>query len=98
MFFSKLFTPQYWLWAVFLLPFLEMKKSVIYWGIITSAAIATLLMQYIYPLNYFDFLGYFNNGTNAYLFWVYELEMLFIILTGILTFTYFIHSFRYKIS
>jgi hypothetical protein len=81
--FSKLFTPQYWLWVLLLLPFI-ISRSKKYWGLVTLAALATLLTQFIYPLHYFDFLGYFysRNINFEYLFWIYLLEILCMVLTA----------------
>lgn len=83
--FSKLFTPQYWLWVLFLLPFLPI-RSPIYWVLVVIAALATAIIQFIYPLNYFDFLGYFysQNTDFEYLFWIYQIEITGIILTALL--------------
>lgn len=84
--FSKLFTPQYWLWILFLLPFLNFGRSKLMWGMVIFAALATIITQFIYPLNYFDFLGYFysRNQDFEYLFWIYLIEISFMILTAIL--------------
>jgi hypothetical protein len=74
--FSKLFTPQYWLWVLFLLPFFY-HQSKKYWALVISACLATAITQFIYPLHYFDFLGYFysRNMDFEYLFWIYLVEI-----------------------
>lgn len=84
--FSKLFTPQYWLWVLFLLPFLNLQKSKLMWAIVVCASIATAITQYIYPLNYFDFLGFFYNQDKKfeYLFWIYLVEIFCMFITAIL--------------
>jgi hypothetical protein len=83
--FSKLFTPQYWLWVLFLLPFLPIRFKK-YWALVVTAALAAAITQFIYPLHYFDFLGYFySQNTNfEYLFWIYQIEISGIILTALL--------------
>ena len=83
--FSKLFTPQYWLWVLFLLPFLPIRFKK-YWALVVAAALAAAITQFIYPLHYFDFLGYFySQNTNfEYLFWIYQIEISGIILTALL--------------
>jgi hypothetical protein len=84
--FSKLFTPQYWLWILFLLPFLQLNKSKIIWLVIGFASLATAITQFIYPLHYFDFLGYFysENKGYEYLFWIYLVEITCMITTACL--------------
>jgi hypothetical protein len=43
------------------------------------------IIQYIYPLHYFDFLGFFYNQDKQqeYLFWIYLLEIAGMILTSV---------------
>jgi hypothetical protein len=84
--FSKLFTPQYWLWVLFLLPFLNVHKSKLLWAIVFSSSIATAITQFIYPLHYFDFLGFFYSQDKnfEYLFWIYLVEIGCMFITAIL--------------
>jgi hypothetical protein len=86
--FSKLFTPQYWLWILFLLPLINFGRSKLLWALVIFAALATAITQFIYPLHYFDFLGYFysRNQDFEYLFWIYLIEISFMIITAILAF------------
>ncbi len=85
--FSKLFTPQYWLWVLFLMPFLELKKSLLIWSMIILAVLATAITQFIYPLHYFDFLGYFYNQDKRfeYLFWIYLTEIFCMIAAALIS-------------
>lgn len=84
--FSKLFTPQYWLWILFLLPFLNLKNSKLTWAMIIFSSLATGITQFIYPLHYFDFLGFFYNENKdfEYLFWIYLVEITCMIITACL--------------
>lgn len=81
--FSKLFTPQYWLWILFLLPFLDFRKKAVI-AMTIFAGLAAVLTQIIYPLNYFDFLYFFYNQNKEYeyLFWIYLIEIGFIVITA----------------
>ena len=85
-FFSKIFTPQYWLWVLFLIPFLPFKKDFRLWGIALFGSLATAITQFIYPLHYFDFLGFFYNQAKQfeYLFWLYLGAIISMGITGML--------------
>lgn len=94
--FSKLFTPQYWLWVLFLLPFLPAKGSYSQWVMISTAALATAIIQFIYPLHYFDFLAFFYSQAKQYeyLFWLYILEISCMITTAILALVIYIKHLK----
>ncbi len=72
--FAKLTSPQYLMWYLFLLPLINfdklLKSSHLSLAVLFSFAIA-FLSQYIYPLNYTDFLQFFSgNSDNLYLFYI----------------------------
>lgn len=84
--FSKLFTPQYWLWVLFLLPFIKFHKSVRVWSLVIFATLASGIIQFIYPLHYFDFVAYFyyQNKYFEYLFWIYLVAICYMLITAII--------------
>lgn len=77
--FSKLSSPQFLIWFVFLLPIVKLKKFIQntrYSLILILSLVTAFLTQYIYPLNYSEFLSVFNKGTTTYLFYIFILKNL----------------------
>ena len=71
--FSKLSAPQYLIWFLFLLPLISFEKylnNIRYTFLLLMSFCVAFLSQYIYPLNYDNFLQFFNNGSNSYLFYL----------------------------
>lgn len=71
--FSKQSAPQYLIWFLFLLPLINFEKylhQIRYTFLLFLSLVISFLSQYIYPLNYTEFLQFFNNQSNSYLFYI----------------------------
>lgn len=80
--FSKLSSPQFLIWFLFLLPLVDFKKFIHntrYSLILIASLAATFLTQYIYPLNYSEFLSSFSKGSPNYLFYIFILKNLLLL-------------------
>lgn len=83
LFFYKSITPQYFLWFMLLLPLLNI--SIIFrqvrWLIILILILTMSgIYQYIYPLNYTLYIGFYTDGSNQHLFWINFLRNILLII------------------
>lgn len=72
--FSKLSSPQYLIWFIFLLPLINFKKYISNMKlalILIISLISAFLTQYIYPLNYSEFLSLFSKGGSILIFYFF---------------------------
>lgn len=70
--FSKVFTPQYFLWFMLLIPLIDVRELFknFEWVNLLVILLAAFLHQYIYPLNYGAWEGFYTTGNSSYLFWL----------------------------
>ncbi len=80
--FSKVLSHQYLLWFLLLIPLISYKKLTSSAWIINILLIilTNLLHQFVYPLNYSQFLFDYNSGNLGYLFWINALSNFILIL------------------
>lgn len=81
--FSKLSSPQFLIWFVFLLPLVDFEKFIHntrYSLILIISLITAFLTQYIYPLNYSEFLSFFSKSAPTYIFYIFILKNLLILI------------------
>lgn len=87
--FYKSITPQYFLWFALLLPLVEKNIfSQLSWRITSILTlIISIFYQYIYPLNYFSLIEFYNNGNHPELFWLNTFRncLLLILLVNIIS-------------
>lgn len=69
---SQAFSPQYVLWPVFLLLLVPIKElATNFWRVnLALILLALICTQVIYPLNYGEFIDFYNRGINQHLFWI----------------------------
>lgn len=95
--FLKLSSPQYLLWYLILLPIISFEKFINdarYSLLLIISLISAFLNQYIYPLNYSNFLVSFNTNTHYYLFYILVTKYLLLLSVFLVIINLFINSYR----
>lgn len=81
--FSKVIHHQYLLWFMLLLPLIDPNlffKKTKWFIILTLVIFTTFINQYVYPLNYSNWMfGFYANGSYQYLFWLIFLRNILLV-------------------
>ena len=88
--FSKILNHQYILWFMLLLPLVSLKSIMqhsIWIVVIFLTLLMTFISQYIYPLNYTDWVTQlYVNGTHLHLFWLNTIRNIILVILFVLLF------------
>lgn len=82
--FSKLSSPQYLIWFFALIPLINIEKFISNTRLCLVLIISLLvafLTQYIYPLNYSEFLSFFSGSRNFFLFYIFVTKNLLLLIS-----------------